>query len=213
MVRKTCFPILITFLVLAVNLCPVYSNQPLTLAILPFDTLSEKEIPYIQSGVLNMMYSRLYWKDHVDLKSKTDVKEKLAGLAHLSENERILALGENGWTDLVITGSITEYANAFSLDVKIYDIDSRSFLTFYDQTATLDQVIQKVDVICAKINKKAFDRTTVSFEKLKKEEIISEEELKRINPEKMMPFQKGRDQEEKKKTWWKIWQYLPGGNE
>lgn len=202
MARKTCFSILIFLLI--VTLTPAYSKSMVTLAILPFETHSEKDISYIQSGVLDMLYSRLFWKDHVILINKNDVQKKLAGTKHLSEQELVLKLGDNAWTNYVLTGSITEFADAFSLDVKIYDIENRSYLTFYDQAAKIDQVIQKVDVISAKINKKAFDRTTASFEKFKKQELTSDEELKRMNPEKLMPY-RGNMNQEKKKPWWKFW--------
>lgn len=174
-----------------------------TIAILPFEIHSEKDAPYIQSGILNMLYSRLYWKGHVTLINKNDVKNKLASTNQLAENELVLKLGDNAWTDYVMTGSVTGYADAFSIDVKIYDIKNQSYLTFFDQTTEIEQVIKKVDIISAKINKKLFNRATITYERLKQEEIISEEELKRMNPEKMMPYRKMIDPGEK--PWWKFW--------
>jgi len=201
--RNIYIQIMVTFLLLVIHVAPGYTKNAETLAILPFEIHSEKDAPYIKSGILNMLYSRLYWKDHVTLIHKNDVKNKLAPINHLPENELVLKLGNNDWTDYVLTGSITEYANAFSIDVKIYDIKNASYLTFFDQTSGIEQVIKKVDIISAKINKKLFDRETITYEKLKQEEVISEEELKRMNPEKMMPYRKMKNPEEK--PWWKFW--------
>jgi len=203
MVKKIFFQLVVTFF-LIINTSPGYSKSLVTLAILPFETHSEKDIAYIESGVLNMLYSRLSWKDHVALINKNDINKTLGGTDHLSENDLVLKIGENTRAAYVLTGNITEYSDAFSLDVKIYDIENRSYLTFYDQTATIDQVIQKTDVISAKINKKVFDRTTTTFERLKKEKLITEEELKRMHPEQMMPYH----QEKKDAPWWKFWQFF-----
>jgi len=102
----------------------------------------------------------------------------------------------------VITGTITEFSGAYSIDTKVWNLKTKSYLTFYDQSATLNKLISRVDIVAAKINKKIFDRTTVSYDKYKNEKIITEEELRRMNPERMMPV---REAGERKKPWWKIW--------
>ena len=203
MVRKISFKLIVIVFVLFISIPPVYSKNIITLAVLPFQTHSEQDITHIQSGILNMLHSRLAWKDHVSLIHKNETRQKLAAMTYESENELVSKLGHSNWTDYVLTGSITEYANAFSLDIKIYNIDDQSYLTFYDQTPTIDQVIEKVDVISAKINKRVFGRTTAAFERMKKKEIISEEQLKRMNPEQMMPYRERMNQ--KDKPWWKFW--------
>ena len=174
-----------------------------TIAIIPFETNSQDNISYITSGVWNMLYSRISWKDHVQVINKNKLSNSLDNQKTATENEMVLKIAQDTQAGYVMTGNITEFADAFSLDVKIYDIKSRSYLTFYDQTTKIDEVIQKMDIICAKINKKVFDRTTTTFEKLKKEEIVTEEELKRMHPEQMMPM--NMNQEKKADPWWKFW--------
>lgn len=203
LLKKQIFLLLIIFMLIPISSGMADTKNMKTIAIIPFETNSKKDITYIKSGILNMLYSRLSWKDHVALINKNDINKTLDGAEHLSENDLVLKMGENTRADYILTGSITEYSDAFSIDVKIYNIENRSFLTFYDQTSTMDQVIRKTDVIAAKINKKIFDRTTVSYEKFEKEKIISEEELKRMNPERMMPVLQTGDDENK--PWWKFW--------
>lgn len=172
-----------------------------TIAIIPFETNSQDDIAYITSGAWNMLYSRISWRDHVRVIDKHEVAGSLDNLTAATENERVLKLAQDTQAGYVMTGSITEFADAFSLDVKLYDIENRSYLTFYDQTAKIDQVIQKIDIISAKINKKVFDRTTTTFERMEKEKLISEEELKRIHPEQMMPIHQDKTDD----PWWKFW--------
>lgn len=174
-----------------------------TIAILPFEINAQEDISYITSGVLMMLESRLSWKDHVGMINRADINKALDGTGHLSENKLVLKTGNATRADYVVTGSITEFSNAFSLDVKIYDIENQSFLTFYDQAPKIDEVIQKTDIIAAKINKKVFDRTTLTFERLEKEAIVTEEDLKRMHPEQMMPIRPSEDNENT--PWWKFW--------
>ena len=204
--KKQLLLVLIIFILTPISSSMADSKKMKTIAIIPFETNSQADISYITSGVLNMLYSRLSWKDRVTLIHKKDIKTSLAETEPLSETDLVLKIGENTQADYVVTGSITEFSNAFSLDVKIYDIKNRSYLTFYDQAEKIDQVVQKTDIISAKINKKVFDRTTTTFERIKRENLITEEELKRMNPEQMMPIHQTGDDENT--PWWKFWEYL-----
>ena len=193
--------LLIIFLLTPISSSIANSKNIKTIAILPFETNSQADISYITSGVWNMLYSRISWRDHIQVINKNKLSSSLDNLKGATENEMVLKIAQDTQAGYVLTGSITEFSDAFSLDVKIYDIKNRSYLTFYDQTTKIDQIIQKTNVISAKINKKVFNRTTTTFERLKKEEIITEEELKRMHPEQMMPYH----QKKKDDPWWKIW--------
>lgn len=174
-----------------------------TIAIIPFETNSQTDISYITSGVLTMLHSRLAWKDNVEMVKQKTVNTVLSGLKKPSESDRVTELGEKTNADHVITGIITEFSGAYSIDTKIYDLKEKTYLTFYGQSKTIDKVISSVDIVAAKINKKVFNRTTLSYEKYEKDKFITEEELRRMNPERMMPVQ--NPLESKEKPWWKIW--------
>ncbi|MBC2703855.1 hypothetical protein [Desulfobacula sp.] len=174
-----------------------------TIAIIPFETNSQEDISYITSGVLNMLRSRLSWKGNVAVVKTGIVTKELSGITESSESETIIKLGGKTTADYVITGIVTQFSGAYSIDTKVYNLKEKSFLTFYGQSKTIDKIISQIDIIAAKINKKMFDRTTVSYEKFKKEKIITEEDLRRMNPERMMPTRPTGEDEEK--PWWKIW--------
>ncbi len=178
------------------------TDQIKTVAVLPFETNSQKDISFISSGIVSMFHSRLLWKNNVRVVNKDKTTNALKTGDGDSDQQSIRHIGQTTRADYVIAGNITEFSGSYSIDTKIYDIKKGSFLTFFEQSETIDQIIPRVDVVAAKINKKVFSRTTVSYEKFKKDNIITEEELKRMNPERMMPLRQFEEQEE---PWWKVW--------
>lgn len=173
-----------------------------TVSILPFDTNSQSDISYAKAGILSMLHSRLYWRGNVET-IKPDITNQILAQEPLKNEQNILNIGKKAGADVVIAGVITSFSGAFSVDTKVYNLNDKTVLTFFSQSKTIDGLVASVDVIAAKINKKVFDRTTVSYEKFKKDKVITEEELRRMNPEKMMPQR--RIMEEEDKPWWKVW--------
>jgi len=205
---KKFYPLNRSFLFILITLLlPVSSglaaaNSLKTVAIIPFETNTENDLSYMTSGILTMLESRLSWKNNVAIVQQSVVNKALSGVKETYESNAVIKIGEKTKADYVITGTITEFSGAYSIDTKVWNLKTKSYLTFYHQSATLNKLISRVDIVAAKINKKIFDRTTVSYDKYKNEKIITEEELRRMNPERMMPV---REAGERKKPWWKIW--------
>lgn len=183
-----------------------HQTQLKTLAILPFETISADNIDYIQAGVSKMFQSRMTWQDRVTVVSIARTQEQLDKIKNNDKNKQIQALAASTKADFVITGSITQFSNAFSIDSRIYDIKNKRFLSFSEQSDKLSDIIIKVDQIAAKINKKVFNRQTVSYDKLVSNEKEKFEQLKRQNPEKLMPAMPKEPGD--KKPIWKFWEYL-----
>lgn len=177
-------------------------NNLKTVAVIPFETNTENDLSYMTAGITTMLESRLSWKNNVVILRQPLVNKALSEIKETYESNAVFKIGEKTGADYVITGIITEFSGAYSIDTKVWNLKEKSYLTFFDQSATLDKLISRVDIVAAKINKKIFDRTTVSYEKFKNEKIITEEDLRRMNPERMMP---APDTRERKKPWWKIW--------
>ena len=174
-----------------------------TIAIIPFETNSKKDLTFIQNGVLQMLRSRLMWKGQVQIMPRSRIDQALSGMSIPMTNQSVLAFGKKTGADYVITGGITEFSGAFSVDTKVYDLEKQIFLTFFSQAKDINAMITQVDVVAAKINKKIFERTTIAYEKFQKEKIITEEELRRMNPERMMPARRQRTDNDD--PWWKLW--------
>ncbi len=179
------------------------SAEPVkTVSILPFETNSQSDISYAIDGILSMLHARLFWKDKV-----TTVKQEITGSILTREpittEQDIYNIAQKTGAGYVVAGVVTNFSGAFSIDTKVYNLKDNTVLTFFGQSENIDGLISSVDIVAAKINKKVFDRTTVSYERFKKEKVITEEDLRRMNPEKMMPKQRVFQEEEK--PWWKVW--------
>lgn len=174
-----------------------------TVAILPFETNTNRDISYIIPGITRMLHSRLAWKDKVAVIPVDQIRDAVATLDDKKGVAAVTRLGNYTKSDYVISGIITEFSGAFSIDLKVYDLNEKTVLTFFDQSDEFNRLIPKFDLVAAKINKKVFDRTTVSYEKYKEDKMITEEELRRMNPEKMLPPRPSIEAEDK--PWWKIW--------
>lgn len=199
---KTMHSMFILSLLFLIPPGPLEASGAKTIAMIPFETNSQKDLSYIQSGVLKMCHARLASKDNVKMIPQHIVDDALQTLDPASETHRVREIGRRTHADYVITGIITEFSDAYSIDIKVYHLKDNFFHTFYSQTENIDLLIPGIDVVAAKINKKIFDRTTLSYEKFKARHTITEEALRRMNPEKMMPAHPRGDE---KKPWWKIW--------
>ncbi len=178
-----------------------------SLAIIPFEIISQDDITYIQSGVSRMLYSRLEWKDRVSLVEKNSVLKHMETINTENPNQIIKKIADLTNCDYVLTGSIIYFSNAFSIDTKIYDIKNRQYITFFEQSKIIDDIIPKLNAVTARINKKVFNRKTTAWENLANQEKEKALQWQRQNPEKLMPSIPRGEQKEKSSIW-KIWEYL-----
>jgi TolB-like protein len=200
------YSLILTFTIITlfqVNITSANTNEVKTVAIIPFETNSNNDISYITKGAWNMMNSRLSWKDNIIVLKKHELEKAMPELNLPLQGDSIIEVGQKAGIDYLITGIITDFAGSYSIDTRVYNLKEKSYLTFYDQSKSVNQIITQIDIIAAKINKKVFDRITLSYENFKKEKTISEEDLRRMNPEKMMPGIIPSQEEDK--PWWKVW--------
>ena len=186
---------------------PAHAGETKTISILPFETIAAEDISYVQTGTLRMLHSRMAWKERVNVIPMRTIEEQLKAIDTTNKNQIIQTIAKNTKSDYVLTGSITQFSSAFSIDTRIYDIQNRRYLSFSDQSKILSELIPKVNFIAAKINKKVFNRKTVVYDQLVKTEKDKIEELRRQNPERLMPDIPKTDPSEKSSPW-KFWEYL-----
>jgi len=199
--------IFVCFVLFGVCASVSFAQEKKVLSILPFETIASEDISYIQAGVLRMLHSRMSWKNKVDVLSKKSTLDHLNRITTKNKNKQIAELAQLSKSDYVMTGTITQFSNAFSIDTRIYDIHNKQYLTFSEQSKILSDLIAKVDFIAAKINKKVFERTTISFDRIVNQEKEKYEQLKRQNPEKLMPEVPKTNPGEKTSKW-KFWEYM-----
>ncbi|MBF0301579.1 MAG: hypothetical protein HQK73_00935 [Desulfamplus sp.] len=187
------------------------------ISIIPFEIHSQQDLSYIKNGVSQMLSSRLAWKDNTLVATEKEINETLIkinsinrthsgsgtmGSADASFADYLIKIADNTKSDYIISGSITEFAGAFSVDATVYSISQNSSQSFFTQAETPEKIIPSVEILSAKINKEIFNRETPSLA------LIDEEKSKsatRANPEKLMPLASLEQSEKKEKPFWKFW--------
>jgi len=78
----------ISFLILTVwSLCffgavsfePPHAEEAARVAILPFTMNAERDLSFLKEGILDMLHSRISWKEKVRVIEKARIKDALAG--------------------------------------------------------------------------------------------------------------------------------------
>lgn len=177
------------------------------IAIVPFTINSNRDISHIREGIRQMLYSRLTWEDIHTIVPQKEYMACVKENSGLGAKELAEKVGVKTGADHVIFGSVTEFAGAFSIDAKILETASGKLTPFYTQADRMEQIIPELDLIAARINKEVFNRETRSYAKIEQMKADSEERLRRMNPEKMIPYQQRQRRQEDKPIWmfWKFW--------
>ena len=138
-----------------------------TIVILPFEVNSQKDLSFIRSGIIQMLNSRLSWKDHVSVVDGRDIADKKSDFQHLlknilNKNHDLPGVPDENY-NYVLTGSITEFAGAFSIDAKVINAGNKTSRSFFNQASSMEKIIPGIDILAAEINKKIFHRTTAAL--------------------------------------------------
>ena len=191
------------------NLNGLYANGLKKIAILPFEVHSENDITHIKYGIQHMLSSRLAWAEHTTITDKRTITDALKKNNNLKEENFLSAIAKTTNSDYVLTGSITEFANAFSIDANIYSIKDRSSKPFFGQASKMDRIIPEISILAAKINKTVFDRITEKYEEFAEEQTFAKQrqQEQRMDPEKMWTPQYESDGSDLKPGW-KLWKYI-----
>ena len=198
------------FIVLSfANLNGLHANGLKKIAILPFEIHSEKDISHIQQGIGLMLSSRLSWTDHTSITEKCAILNAIEQGNKLPKKEFLANIAKTTNSDYVLTGSITEFANAFSIDANIYNIQDQTSEPFFGYAPQMDKIIPEISLLAAKINKKVFNRTTEKYEEFTEEQSYAKQrqQQQRMDPEKMVTPQDQSEYQEKKPGW-RLWKYI-----
>jgi TolB-like protein len=134
---------------------------PSRVAILPFDINAERDMTFLQEGIVDMLASRIAWKDKVEIISETKTKSVLASVEDSDSESRALTVGEKLGADYVLFGSLTVFGESVSIDAKMADVSGQAPpLPFFAQTQGMSAVIPQINQFAANINETVFGRGT-----------------------------------------------------
>lgn len=179
------------------------------IAVLPLTINSPNDLNYISRGVGRMLYSRLSWPGKVTVVPPRQIDSLMAKPGgSMPTDKQVSLIAEKTASNYVMAGSITQLAGSFSIDAKVFDIPNKRYMAFFEQSDKEDELIAKVDRIAAAINKKIFNRETVTWSLIEKEKQARIDDNKRKNPEYLMNTLPNGWQPQKKNHGWKIWKYI-----
>lgn len=140
---------------------PISSAEgPKRVAIVPFTMNAERDLTFLQEGIMDMLASRLAWKGEVEVLEKGRVKKQAAQLEGPMDRANALETGRALKADYVIFGSLTVFGESVSIDARILDVEGgEELMTAFKQTKGMDEVIPTVNSFAMDINEKIMGRS------------------------------------------------------
>lgn len=128
-----------------------------SLAILPLHVNASKDISYLQSGIRNMLASRLAAETGVKIINQALISPHLPQTTPITDAATLEALAKTIKADYLLTGAMTAIGHSLSLDATFYSISEKKPVeTFYASAATEDDIISAVDSLAWDIAEKSF---------------------------------------------------------
>jgi len=148
--------IFLTLLSVLFTQTPLSAKEaPKKIAILPFTMNADRDLSFLQSGIVDMLNTRLAWKGKVQIIGKGAVQKAIDAIPGPLDKEKALNVGKNLGADYVILGSLTVFGNSVSMDAKILDVAKSDILvTAFDQSKGMDAVIPTINQFAEDINTK-----------------------------------------------------------
>jgi TolB-like protein len=150
---------------LLISVMPIFNlgldarEPPKRVAILPFAMHAQQEMDYLRDGIVDMLATRLYWKDKVTVIEKDAVRKAMADHPGAVDRGYAEALGKQLGADYVLFGSVTVFGDSMSLDATMESITGKEApITVYSQTKGMASVIPEINTFAQKINTEIFGR-------------------------------------------------------
>ncbi|ACL06334.1 integrin-like repeat-containing protein [Desulfatibacillum aliphaticivorans] len=138
----------------------LYAQEPVKVAIMPFTMNADKDLSFLQSGIQDMLTTRLAYEGEVTVVEKKAVQEKVAALGDSVDKDKARKIGAELGADYVLFGSLTVFGASVSLDATMLDMEGqRPPVTVFEQTQGMDGLIPRVNDFAMEINDKIFGRS------------------------------------------------------
>lgn len=156
---------IIPVVILAATCCvvlPAASEDSKTVAIFPFQINSEKDLSFLQKGIVDMLSSRLAQSGNVAVISRQKTEQALADADGPMEMGLARSIGRKLGADYVLFGSLTVFGNSASIDAKMLDVGGDAEPVAVFTQSELGQVITEINQFAIEINEKVFGRGPVA---------------------------------------------------
>ena len=158
----------ISFLILTVwSLCffgavsfePPHAEEAARVAILPFTMNAERDLSFLKEGILDMLHSRISWKEKVRVIEKARIKDALAGDEGPMTPEKAREVAARVGADYALYGSLTVFGESVSLDATMQSLaKDEEPVTVFVESKGMETVIPEINKFAHKVNAKIFGR-------------------------------------------------------
>ena len=152
--------LVITVISLVLVSFPAASEESVKkVAVLPFTMNTDRDLTFLQKGIMDMLNSRLAWKDKVQPIEYQTVKKEVAQFEGALDKLKALKIGRELKADYVVMGSLTVFGESVSIDARILDVSKgEELVTAFNQSKGMDDVIPTVNKFAEDINAKIMGR-------------------------------------------------------
>ena len=132
---------------------------PSRILILPFEINAEKDLSFLQKGIVNMLSTRLFQEGKVVPMEPAVAQQALQETSGPLELKSVVALGEKYQADYVIFGSLTVFGDSISTDARFVDVRrQKTLVTFSKFGKDQGDVIGHVNNFAGQVNTRVFGR-------------------------------------------------------
>ena len=147
--------ILITLLVVLVLHRASAQAEPVRIAITPFTLNAPEDMGYLQSGIQDMLESRLSQDEDVIVVSDDETARAIEGISEPIDENEAREVGRRLNARYVLIGSLTVFGSSASLDARLVDVSGeKATLAFFEQSENIDDLVPKINAFAADINLK-----------------------------------------------------------
>ena len=155
------------------------------IAIVPFTMNAEKDLTYLQEGILSMLSSRLSWENKVFVVARQETAAAVKSVAPPLNEAKARKIGTMLKADYVLFGSLTIFGDSVSLDAKMVNIsDTRPPLSFFNQSKGMEEVIPRINLFAEEINEKVFGRK-IAVRQLPQQRAPAQRPSQYMHPERL----------------------------
>jgi TolB-like protein len=146
-------------LIIFASIVPLQAQEPIKVAIIPFEMNAEKDLSFLRDGIVDMLASRLTWTDKVIVFSEEQTANALLNAQDFTGESQALLVGGKLGADYVLYGSLTVFGDSVSIDSKMVNVTGNDEpFVFFTQTQSMGTVIPQINQFATDINAQVFGR-------------------------------------------------------
>ena len=132
---------------------------PSRILILPFEINAEKDLSFLQKGIVSMLSTRLFQEDQVFPMEPATARQALEAISGPLDQATAVALGAKYQANYVIYGSLTVFGDSISTDARFVDVhQQKTRVTFSEFGKDQGDVIGHINHFAGQVNTTVFGR-------------------------------------------------------